>query len=85
MKKDDPNVIIVGSRVPISVFNKYILGIDKKEGSENMKKQKKNDFICLLLFFIFLLVGYIALCYKAEQIDKQKELPVATQSNSVNF
>ena len=30
MKKDDPNVIIVGSRVPISVFNKYILGIDKK-------------------------------------------------------
>ena len=50
-----------------------------------MNKQKKNDFICLLLFFIFLLVGYIALCYRAEQIDKQKELPVATQSNSVNF
>jgi len=29
MKKEDPNVLIIGSRIPISIFEKYVLG--KKE------------------------------------------------------
>ena len=29
MKKDDPNVIIIGKRIPISIFEKYILGEKK--------------------------------------------------------
>lgn len=32
MKKEDPNVIIIGKRIPINVFEKYVLGKnDKKE------------------------------------------------------
>ena len=48
-----------------------------------MKKNKDN--LVLILFCLFLLIGTIALMFRSEQIDKQKELPVAKQSNSANF
>lgn len=50
-----------------------------------MKKIKKDDVLYMLLIFVFVIAGFIAMCYRAEQVDKQKELPVATQSNSVNL
>ena len=47
-----------------------------------MKKKEKIFVIC---FIAFCVLGIIAMIFRAEQIDTKKELPVARQSNSVNF
>ena len=48
-------------------------------------KEKIKEMSVYVLFIVIGLLCFFALCERAEQIDKQKELPVATQSNSMNF
>lgn len=46
---------------------------------------KKNELIVSIVFVAICVLGIIAMMFRSEQIDTKKELPVAKQSNSVNF
>lgn len=46
---------------------------------------KRDELIVGIVFIAICVLGIVAMMFRSEQIDKQKELPVATQSNSANF
>lgn len=50
-----------------------------------MKKKKLEAFKWYLVALIVVIFSTLFMIHRCEKIDKQKELPVATQSNSVNF
>ena len=45
----------------------------------------KKELIVSIVLIAICVLGLVAMMFRSEQIDTKKELPVARQSNSVNF